>query len=461
MKTGWSIRSRLIWAAGLVLAVFLATAGWAVQQAHADSVLAQRYSRLQTTVYLLLAAAELDANGAIVMPSDLAEPRLTLPRSGLYASIARADGSARWVSGSALGQAPVATPEPALGQWQFTTVTPDGDKSSAIAQAAGFLSVSYTVNWAVGAQQTPLVFTVAEDRVEYDRELKAFTRTLWLWLGATGTLLLITQTLLLHWALTPLGGMALEIERIEQGQQAQLLGRYPKELAGLTRNLNLLIEQERTRQTRYRQALDDLAHSLKTPLAALRATLNEPDALAARVAEQVRRMDDIVVHQLGRAGATGSVLFVPPLHLAPLVQRVNDTLRKVYADKQLTWSLSCADNLTWRISEGDAFEILGNLMDNAAKWARRQAAVAIWIDEAKRLCIRISDDGPGFADPQIVGQRRVRLDEQVPGHGIGLAVVNDLVVSHKGSLQVTRSTLGGAQVDVILPALTAAPGIHP
>jgi len=456
VKASWSIRSRLIWAAALVLAVFLAGAGWAVQQAHADSVLAQRYSRLQTTIYLLLAAAELDVAGAIIMPDELAEPRLTLPRSGLYASIARADGKASWQSGSALGQALAPAPSPALGQWQFTMVAPDALSAGALPPSREFLKASYAVMWAVGTQQTPLVFTVLEDRADFDRELKAFMRTLWLWLGATGTLLLLTQTLLLRWALRPLGGMAQEIERIEQGQQTQLLGRYPKELAGLTRNLNLLIEQERTRQTRYRQALDDLAHSLKTPLAALRATLGEPEALAARVAEQVRRMDDIVVHQLGRAGAAGSVLFVPPLRLAPVLQRIHDTLCKVYADKHLVWSLICADSLTWRLSEGDAFELLGNLMDNAAKWARQQAAVDILIDDRQRLCIRVSDDGPGFADPHIVGQRRVRLDEQVPGHGIGLAVVNDLVGSHKGSLQVTRSALGGAQVDVILPGQTTA-----
>ncbi|PIY27157.1 MAG: histidine kinase, partial [Comamonadaceae bacterium CG_4_10_14_3_um_filter_60_75] len=141
---------------------------------------------------------------------------------------------------------------------------------------------------------------------------------------------------------------------------------------------------------------------------------------------------------------------------APVLQRIHDTLCKVYADKHLVWSLTCADDLTWRLSEGDAFELLGNLMDNAAKWARQQAVVDIRIDDDQRLCIRVSDDGPGFADPLIVGQRRVRLDEQVPGHGIGLAVVNDLVGSHKGSLQVTRSALGGAQVDVILPGQTAA-----
>jgi len=451
VNTNWSIRSRLAWGAALVLLVFLAGAGWAVQQAHADSVLAQRYSRLQTTVYLLLAAAELDAAGAVVMPADLAEPRLSLPRSGLYATIARADGRASWRSASALGQRLAPTPSPSLGQWQFDVLNTGAAGDSAAPGATAFLTATYAVTWSVAGQRTPLVFSVHEDKAVFDREIKAFGRTLWSWLAATGTLLLLTQTALLRWALKPMNHLSVEIKRIEQGQQTQLLGRYPKELVGLTRNLNLLIDQERTRQTRYRQALDDLTHSLKTPLAALRATLDEPAELKARVAEQVRRMDDIVVHQLGRAVAVGNVLFAPMLQLAPVLQRMHDTLLKVYADKHLTWSLFCADSLAWRMSEGDAFEMLGNLMDNAAKWARHQAAVQIWTDDTARLCIRVSDDGPGFADPQVVGQRRVRLDEQIPGHGIGLAVVKDLVHSHGGTLSVARAELGGAQVDIVLP----------
>lgn len=451
MNTNGSIRTRLAWGAALVLLVFLAGTGWTVQQAHADSVLAQRYSRLQTTVYLLLAAAELDTTGAIVMPTNLAEPRLSLPRSGLYASISRADGKSTWRSDSSLNQILASTPSPALGQWQFDAASTDTASNPELTAPPVFLSATYAVMWSVGAQQTPLLFTVLEDKAQFDREVKTFGRTLWSWLATTGVLLLLTQTLLLRWALKPLGHLSREIERIEQGQQTQLVGRYPKELAGLTRNLNLLIDQERTRQTRYRQALDDLAHSLKTPLAALRATLDDPDALQARVAEQVRRMDDIVVHQLGRAGAGGRVLFAPKLTMAPVLQRIHDTLIKVYADKQLSWSLTCADALAWRMSEGDAFEMLGNLMDNAAKWARQRAAVQIWLDDAQRLCIRVTDDGPGFVDPQIVGQRRVRLDEQTPGHGIGLAVVKDLVHSHGGTLGVCKSDLGGAQVDITLP----------
>jgi two-component system sensor histidine kinase PhoQ len=264
-------------------------------------------------------------------------------------------------------------------------------------------------------------------------------------------LLLLTQALLLRWGLAPLRGMAREIQRIEQGEQGKVEGSYPSELAGLTHNLNGLIDQERARQTRYKEALDDLAHSLKTPLAALRATLDEPDQLPAMVAQQVTRMDGIVMHQLGRAGASGAARLGPQLALAPIVQRIQGTLAKVYLDKNLTFTVDCAPGLSWRLDEGDAFELLGNLLDNAAKWARSAVSSRVWLQD-QALCIRIIDDGPGFADEQAVPGRRVRLDEQVPGHGIGLAVVRDLVASHQGELRVSRAPGGGAQVDVVLRA---------
>ncbi|TMH09042.1 MAG: histidine kinase, partial [Betaproteobacteria bacterium] len=194
-----------------------------------------------------------------------------------------------------------------------------------------------------------------------------------------------------------------------------------------------------------------LAHSLKTPLAVLRTALNEPAQLPAVVTQQVARMDDIVQHQLGRAAVSGSSRFAPLLPLAPILNRIRDSLEKVYADRGLAFTLDCPPDLNWRIDEGDAFEMLGNVMDNAAKWARQRVMVSVWRD-ADRLNIRVEDDGPGFSDTQSILQLHVRADEQVPGHGVGLAVVNDLVASHEGELKLSRSDLGGARLDIVLPA---------
>ena len=443
MKIHRSIRARLILGAALVLLAFMAGAGLAVQRAHADSVRVAYFARLQGTVYLLLAAAELDQDGALQMPAAFAEPRLSLPGSGLYASIFNTARSEQWQSASAVGASLPFQRDGAVGQWRYDALAQPG---------AGFLAATYGVKWATTRQrEAPLVLSVLQDKAEFDREIAAFNRTLWSWLGGAAFLLLFAQTLLLEWALAPLRRVAAEIRRIESGTQARIEGSYPAEIAGLTDNLNALIGQERVRQTRYKEALSFLAHSLKTPLAVLRTGLGEPEQLPATVAQQVARMDDIVQHQLGRAAASGSARFAPHLLLAPVLGRIRDSLNKVYADKALAITVDCAPELNWRIDEGDAFEILGNLMDNAAKWARRSVAVRAW-READRLWIRVEDDGPGFSDVESILQLHVRLDERVPGHGVGLAVVNDLVASHHGELKLSRGALGGAQVEISLPA---------
>ena len=442
MTPGYSIRARLLLGAALVLVAFMAGAGLAVQRAHADSVRAVHFGRLQSTVYLLLARAELDDGGALVMPPALAEPRLSLPQSGLYASIYNAGRNEQWRSASSLGaQPPFRSDGVQTGQWRNETI--DGAGRS-------WLAVSYGVNWAAGGSEAPLVLSVVEDRAEFDREIAVFSRTLWAWLGGAGLLLLLAQILLLRWALAPLRGVATEIARIESGEQARIEGRYPTELTPLTDNLNTLIQQERVRQGRYKEALSFLAHSLKTPLAVLRNALNDPAQLPAAVEQQVVRMDDIVQHQLGRAAAGGATRFAPPVLVAPVLDRIRDALVKVYAEKGLSITTQCQPDLRWRIEEGDLFEILGNVMDNAGKWAKSRV-VARASREDGRLLLRVEDDGPGFSDTESILRIHVRGDERVPGHGVGLAVVNDLVASHHGQLNLSRGSFGGARVEIVLP----------
>lgn len=441
MKAGYSIRNRLLVGAAVVLLAFMAGAGLAVQRANTESVRAAYFGRLQSTIYLLLAAAELDAGGALVMPPEFAEPRLSLPGSGLYAGIFNVLRMDQWQSASTLGLQPPFRRSLQPGQWRNETV--DGAGKS-------FLSVSYAVTWKASEREAPLVLTVLEDRAAFDREVGAFTRTLWLWLGGAAVLLLLAQLWLLRWGLAPLRHVASEIRRIEDGGQSRIEGRYPTEISSLTDNLNNLIEQERERQARHRDALSFLAHSLKTPLAVLRSALAEPAQLPATVAQQVSRMDDIVQHQLGRAIAGGAARFAPPLLVAPILERICSALAKVYAERALDFSVECPADLAWRIDEGDLFEMLGNLLDNGAKWARTQVLVRIW-REPGSLCIRIEDDGPGFSDTESILQLHVRGDERTPGHGVGLAVVNDLVTSHQGELKLSSSTLGGGRVDIVLP----------
>lgn len=443
MRHAPSIRARLVVGAAIVLVGFMAVAGLALQRAHAEGVRSAHFSRLQGTVYVLLAAAELGADGRLVMPPAFPDPRLSLPGSGLYAGIVNTRTREQWTSPSSLGASPPLRREATTGEWQFDVASAGGKR---------FLTAAYGVQWSVGSSQAPLVLSVAEESTAFDREVDAFGRTLWTWLGAAAVFLLLSQTVLLEWGLAPLRRVAADIRRVEDGEQAQLEGDYPAEVAALTGNINALVEHERLRQTRYKEALSFLAHSLKTPLAVLRNSTHEPEHLAQVVDEQVGRMDAIVQHQLTRAAAGGGTLFAPPMKLAPVLHRIRDSLVKVYADKGLQLTVDCPLDLAWRIDEGDAFEVFGNLMDNASKWSRSRVEVHARM-EGRDLCVLVEDDGPGFSDTESVLQLHVRGDERVPGHGVGLAVVNELVASHAGRLVLGRSaTLGGGRVEVRLPA---------
>ncbi|WP_265583838.1 ATP-binding protein [Chitinimonas koreensis] len=388
-----------------------------------------------------MAAAELDPEGGLIMPPSLREPRFSLPGSGLYANVANPNHREVWQSTSTIGLDPPFPRGLAAGQWLFDEREAGG---------RSWLAAAYGVKWSDGPRAQPLTFAVVEDDAGYRRELRQFRTTLWTWLGGAGVVLLVAQTLLLGWGLAPLRRVAREVRAIEAGRQQRVEGRYPTELSALTDNLNTLIEQERARQQRYKDALGDLAHSLKTPLAVLRGALAEPETMAAAVEAQVARMDGIVQHQLGRAAASGAAHFAPPLKLEPILRRIVESLEKVYAERDLVFVVECPVGLSWRIDEGDAFEVMGNLLDNASKWARGRIRVRARIEQ-RTLRLTVEDDGPGFADADAALQRGVRLDERVPGHGIGLTVVADIVAAYGGEIRLDRGEWQGGRVSLLLP----------
>ncbi|TPW17098.1 MAG: two-component system OmpR family sensor histidine kinase PhoQ, partial [Halothiobacillaceae bacterium] len=245
-----------------------------------------------------------------------------------------------------------------------------------------------------------------------------------------------------------------DLRAIERGEATQLEGTYPNELNGLTSNLNALIRSEREQLNRYRNSLSDLAHSLKTPLAILQ---NEIDSRhptqQSTLVEQVERMSQLVDYQLQRAASAGRTTLAAPLVIEPLVKRVVASLDKVYADKALRITLAVDAALTFQGDKSDLLEIFGNLLDNAYKWAKQQVTIKVTCDtlnEGKlaRLTVTIEDDGPGIPEEKarLVLQRGGRADEQVGGHGIGLAVVRDIVQLYDGQLEIAKSTLGGARV---------------
>ncbi len=432
--------------ASIVLAAFFGTAGLVLESAFIRGAEQAARERLQARIYALLSAANMNAAGHLKLPAHLPEPRFSTPGSGLYAAVFSVKGLRVWRSRSAIGIGlkPVQRLKP--GQAEFRT------------NEFGRYVLYYPVVWEdeSGLTRTYL-FVVAEDADAVAMEISGFSGTLWRWLGGIGLILVIVQVAVLGWSLRPLRFLTTEIEAIEAGEKARLTENYPRELQGVAVNINALLDAERSHLDRYRKTLSNLAHSLKTPLAILRGCCNEPDlAVSAKntLGEQVCRMDQLIEYQLQRAAASGKSHMAPPLAIVPVIEKLIDALRKVYASKAPDINLQVAAGLHFACEEGDLLEIAGNLVDNACKWCRGSVRVTLdYRPDPAGLHIVVEDDGPGIPEDKLeeVLRRGVRADEQTRGHGIGLAVVSDLVRFSGGCLEAAISELGGLKWNVWLP----------
>jgi len=441
-----SLKARISLSAGLVLAVFIALTGFVLDQAFRDSAKSARQERMLGELFLLMAAAEVNEQGQITLPQTLEEARFSLPGSGLYAVITDALDKVVWRSPSSLS---VAAPYREL-------VVPGEKRFGELADPSGqsYFVESYGINWLAGETPHKFTFHVIEDMTAFDEQMAQYRQSLWGWLGVMALLLLLAQALMLHWGLRPLRRVAAEVSAIESGGKERIEGDYPEELKRLTDNLNTLIEHEHARQKRYRDALADLAHSLKTPLAVMRNALSAEtrDALGTLLEEQVARMVRIVDYQLQRAATSGKSKNTAPLPIKPVAEKILASLAKVYLDKNVDVELSIGSGLCFRGDEGDLMELLGNLLDNAYKWCRKSVRLAVK-EQNQRVTISVEDDGPGISESQAehLLQRGVRADQAMPGHGIGLAVVRDIVRAYQGNIWITRSEFGGAAFVVDLP----------
>ncbi len=438
MAQQYSIRWRLLLSAALMLVVFMGVTGWALDRAYQHSERISLNERLETRVYALMAVADLDKRGQLSMPERLTDERFNLPGSGLVAQI-NADSEALWQSASLMKDIPQ-LPESSLGELVIV------DQANS---AHDWFVASFRVAWEYAANQSrQLDFVVAEDQVFYAQKVANFRWQLVLWLGIATGVLLVLLLMMLHWALKPLNRVAVDIAQIESGVSNVLEEDYPKELLPLTKNINGMIAQARQQQERYRNALADLAHSLKTPLAVMQSSIQEGDEqkLIKVADEQTRRMRETVDYHLQRASTAGRGVLRKPIKIRPQLERLAESLNKVYAGQQIQLSIDISDEQAWPIDSGDLFELAGNLMDNAMKWAGSQVKVSV-NSKDNFSCLVFEDDGSGVSESDIekVLARGGRSDETVPGQGIGLAVVQDILAAYDGKLKIKRSELGGAK----------------
>ena len=442
-----SISRRLLISVSLPLALFFGVMMYVLDSGFRALSERSLHELLDAQMVSLIAGADPLPGGGYAPPAQSLETRLASPHSGLYEEIRSSER--QWRSPSTVGLSPDFGPLLRSGERRFSYGDFGHDRVAIESRAIQFADTDSPAG--------TYTFSVAVSLSPYEEQLWEFRRQLFGWFAGLMLALLVTLAALLRWVLSPLRRMEREIGEVEEGRTEKLGEGYPRELAGVSGNLNALLVGERKRVVRYRDTLGNLAHSLNTPLAVMSSSL-PPGAPAAALSSEIDRMTAIIEHQLKRAAASGGALLgAAPVELAQVASELRVTLLKVYARKDLSVELALAPGAAFIGDRGDLTELLGNLLDNACKWCqvrvRLSAAVEPVSEGRARLNIAVEDDGPGIseADRARVLERGVRTDQTVPGHGIGLAMVLDTVELYGGTLAIERSALGGACFRVRLP----------
>ena len=444
-----SLRLRLAAYSLATVVVSLGLVGLALDAANRRGSEADLRQRMETWVYLALAAIEVDDAGALTVAEELGDPLLNQPASGVYLHMHGARD--HWNSPSALGQA---LPE-------LATVGPGASQFQPPGQTGAFYTFQYGVAWELNdGSVLPFTLSVLVDPGLMEPRLRSFRAGLWRSLGAAGAILALAQGLFgLLW-LRPLRRVADDVARIERGREERLVGPYPRELEPLTRNLDRLLQVEKANQARYRHALDSLAHSLKTPLAVIRAGLDGEDARhRPELAGAVEDMRHLIASRLERAAAGTRRALAAPVPVAPVAERLATTLRRVHSQDLKTLDVIIAPELRFYGEERDLLEILGNLLENACKYGAgrvRLSAGSVGPDRDRPgLWLTVENDGAEVSPERLrqLCQRGLRGDERVEGHGLGLTIVSEIVAAYGGDIDFGTGTLGGVSAKVTLPAL--------
>jgi two-component system sensor histidine kinase PhoQ len=455
----------------LVILLFLPLAGLVLEQAYNNSLDKRLQEQLKIQTYSLMGLADEIEPGELWLPESLPDERFNQIGSGRYAQVTDSQGNPLWLSQSSLNiQLPNPIPN-VLGELNIEDINPPGQFIfEQVSLETGLLieTVRVTVIWE-GPQESENIYTfvVAESLKPYLAEKQTFRDTLLFWLGGLGVFLLLVNAVALFWALRPLKKLADEIHQVEKGDIQILQTEYPTELNEVAKNLNVLITHEQKQRVRYRNTLQDLAHSLKTPLSVIQASLTNIDntQIKSILAEHVSRMNNIVSYQLQRAVSAGTSPIKQKVNVSTSVEKIFEALGKVYRDKNIIFQNDVAQSCVFFGDENDLLEVLGNLADNACKHGhsivtvKSNTELPSYLESSetpkKVINLMIIDDGKGIPDAlkKIIFQRGNRLDENNEGQGIGLSVVSDIVASYKGTIDITTDEQQQNVIRVILPGL--------
>jgi two-component system sensor histidine kinase PhoQ len=406
--------------------------------------------RLAADASALIAAARVE-NGHLEMPDKLPNDEFDNLDASQLGYIYDSDGVLVWQSLSSRDEQVTYQPRYDGQGHEFVRVTD--------AKRREFFVYDVEVDLLRGQRAAYSVVTM-QPVSDYQSMYDGFLRQLYLWLGGALLVLLGLLWFGLTWGFRSLRGLSAELDQVESGSRDSLSDEHPRELLRLTKSLNRLLDSERRQRERYRNSLDDLAHSLKTPLSVLQGVSENiatrpNDREQARVLQsQIERMSQQISYQLQRASLRKSGLVRHRVHLAPLLDTLCDALDKVYREKRVRVERDFDKDLMIPMEQGALLEMLGNLLENAFRLCLGVIRVSARVRDG-HCELKVEDDGPGVPMDQRerILKRGERMDAQHPGQGIGTAVVKDIIESYDGELFLDESPLGGAEFRIRFPLL--------
>ncbi|WP_058835588.1 ATP-binding protein [Luteimonas abyssi] len=438
MRGAWSLRWRLWLAGGLGVLLAAVVAGQLLGTMFARSGERMLDRRLDDDFATLAGLLEARADGGWQLRREPADERWQRIFSGAYWRIG--EGAGTRTSRSLWDDSLQAGPPPATGPAQWRNL--DGPRGQALRARIQQLRLP-------GADR-PVPVLVAVDRTDVLAEAREFRRMAMLAFAAAAAVLLALLAWQVEWGLRPLRRMRGILARVRNGDDVRFGPEpWPAEAAPLAAQIDELLDDHARRVERARHAAQDLAHALKTPLSVLSAEAQRPGPeIATVVGEQVARMQGEVDRRLAGGLTTDARQRTP---VAPVAESLRVLFRHDAA-AALHYRVTVAEDCVFAGAREDLTELLGNLVDNAAKWARGEVHVHAAVD-AGRLRIAVGDDGPGMPDEALTRarQRGVRHDERMPGHGIGLAIVDDIARGYGGTLTLSNRD-GGFTATLDLPA---------
>ncbi|RWP51709.1 ATP-binding protein [Mesorhizobium sp.] len=419
-------------------------------------------SLLSAHLFNLIGSVGVSEGGSLTGAPDLGDLRFSEPNSGWYWSV---EPASEGVRGDLHSSSMTKTiPSPSVAEVPFNS---SFQRSYATEGINGEELEVFESEFVLDAKNRAARFRVMGNQTELEQEIGAFQRRLLTYLSLFGVGMIAINAIAILLGLQPLRRVRNALAMVREGTAQRLDGRFPAEIEPLANETNALIENNKRIVERSRTQVGNLAHSLKTPLAVL---INEGRALGGvkgkLIAEQAASMQKQVDHYLQRARVAAqrdSVVYRTPV--APLVQRMVRVLQKLNPQTALSLSLPAVD-IVFAGEREDLEELLGNLLDNAMKWAKSAVSVSVAPISGKTsgagkegavnlFEISIEDDGPGIPEDKAreALKRGRRLDETKPGTGLGLAIVADLVNEYGGVLALERSGMGGLKAVVRLRSL--------